>query len=438
MADPWSILGLSADTADEKQVRSAYARLLKVHRPDADPEGFQRLRTAYEQALQWLQRRAASADEDEDWGADDLEAMPEEEAAAPAAAEAPGVPPPLSPSWGEGRAPELPYYLQPPAPKPPVQRRPERDWPREWSYSIESLDRALLDGQRTSDDVAMALKALAADVVECGIPPQALDCILKDAFQGEAGLFGSHTPACLLQWLLLAGCTDLPLEALAELERAGHPTRIVLLVQKLDECLAEVLSPHTADVFFQAAGLVALHQPFVAQSMLRKLEGALATPGYAAKCERLQAGIARGLALRELAPECRTFWLRRLEHPEEACDWKAEAAVQALMNVVVLGPGWVGRPLVQGVVPADVWQKAWQYRWVQTTVFQLVRLCSPHNLRVAGFAVLGGGFLIFGAHLATKVTPDGKRHVPSGRSKVPTELQSRDEKKPEPPQPGGR
>lgn len=48
----WEVLGLPAD-ADKRSVKRQYASLLKRHRPDEDPEGFQRLREAYEQALEW-------------------------------------------------------------------------------------------------------------------------------------------------------------------------------------------------------------------------------------------------------------------------------------------------------------------------------------------------------------------------------------------------
>ncbi|QXI27772.1 J domain-containing protein [Pseudomonas vanderleydeniana] len=49
--DCWSILQL-ADDADERSIKRSYARLLKVTRPDEDAEGFQRLREAYEEALE--------------------------------------------------------------------------------------------------------------------------------------------------------------------------------------------------------------------------------------------------------------------------------------------------------------------------------------------------------------------------------------------------
>lgn len=54
----WAILGLEAD-ADSRSIKRQYATLLKVHRPDEDPSGFQRLREAYEQAMEWSRREPA-------------------------------------------------------------------------------------------------------------------------------------------------------------------------------------------------------------------------------------------------------------------------------------------------------------------------------------------------------------------------------------------
>ncbi|ASW02031.1 J domain-containing protein [Paraburkholderia aromaticivorans] len=48
---PWDVLGIESNS-DERAVRRAYARLLKQQRPDEDAEAFQRLRYAYESALQ--------------------------------------------------------------------------------------------------------------------------------------------------------------------------------------------------------------------------------------------------------------------------------------------------------------------------------------------------------------------------------------------------
>lgn len=56
MTDAFTTLGLSRD-ADERAIKRAYAALLRVHRPDDDPAGFQRINEAYQDALRWRQWR---------------------------------------------------------------------------------------------------------------------------------------------------------------------------------------------------------------------------------------------------------------------------------------------------------------------------------------------------------------------------------------------
>lgn len=53
----WAVLELDAGS-DERAVKRAYARQLKTTRPDADADAFQRLRTAYEYALNELRHHA--------------------------------------------------------------------------------------------------------------------------------------------------------------------------------------------------------------------------------------------------------------------------------------------------------------------------------------------------------------------------------------------
>jgi hypothetical protein len=53
--DCWTVLGLEP-TSDERAVLRAYARKLRETRPEDDPEGFQRLLAAREQALAWRER----------------------------------------------------------------------------------------------------------------------------------------------------------------------------------------------------------------------------------------------------------------------------------------------------------------------------------------------------------------------------------------------
>lgn len=53
----WTILGI-APTKDLRAIKSAYARTLKLHSPETDPQGFQKVRLAYEQAQAWVNSSA--------------------------------------------------------------------------------------------------------------------------------------------------------------------------------------------------------------------------------------------------------------------------------------------------------------------------------------------------------------------------------------------
>lgn len=72
MADgsPFAVLGLDPASCDEAAVKAAYARLVRQHRPDRDPEGFRRIRDAYEACRspfgRWMMAQARGRDEDED------------------------------------------------------------------------------------------------------------------------------------------------------------------------------------------------------------------------------------------------------------------------------------------------------------------------------------------------------------------------------------
>lgn len=56
----WDVLQL-APTTDVRAIKKAYAVLLKQNKPDENPEGFQRLHAAYQQALGWAERHAEAA-----------------------------------------------------------------------------------------------------------------------------------------------------------------------------------------------------------------------------------------------------------------------------------------------------------------------------------------------------------------------------------------
>jgi hypothetical protein len=77
--DPWKLLELDRNTAGEREVKRAYARLLKQYRPEQDPEGFRRVHEAYQAALADLARGVPDLVVENLPGAEGLEEMVEKE-----------------------------------------------------------------------------------------------------------------------------------------------------------------------------------------------------------------------------------------------------------------------------------------------------------------------------------------------------------------------
>lgn len=64
--DPFKLLELDRASSTDADVRRAYAKKLKVTRPDDDPEGFMELRRAFDQAREMLKWDAYYDDDEED------------------------------------------------------------------------------------------------------------------------------------------------------------------------------------------------------------------------------------------------------------------------------------------------------------------------------------------------------------------------------------
>jgi hypothetical protein len=116
---PWSVLGLSPQ-AGESDIKKAYARLLRLNRPDEDPEGFQALVEARDMAMAYARRAAAQK----------RQMTPRDESAAPERVpdRAPGSPAELTAPVREASLPPQPAPAPPalPADAKPIPQTEER------------------------------------------------------------------------------------------------------------------------------------------------------------------------------------------------------------------------------------------------------------------------------------------------------------------------
>ena len=71
MGNPFRVLGLDRN-ADIPQIKRAYAKLLRTHRPDEDAAAFQRLHEAYEACLEQVRWREQGWDDDHEEDAEDV------------------------------------------------------------------------------------------------------------------------------------------------------------------------------------------------------------------------------------------------------------------------------------------------------------------------------------------------------------------------------
>ncbi len=309
MNSPWQILGLDRDSATKKDVKAAYARLIKVHRPEDDPEGFQRVRQAYESALAMIESGV-------------------KEELAPEAAAGPAQP---------FEAPE-----------------------------VESLPPALIEAEleihraRQAGDQAGLEKAVRGLQPLClGLRPGRAGWRLwlgamHRATEGKSSLVAACLPVSQLINELESGTCNITHVVITYWEESGDSDRLVALAQSL---LAD-----KARLQNREAGMAALRLGIVTGFLKPALASALGSFAFPhvdreareALLPKVEEQAAIGNLMIGLRLDQRHFWHQRVRQPGSGWDWTSKEAEDALNYLVrEKGPHWSGYGIVKQIVPAD-------------------------------------------------------------------------------------
>lgn len=351
MNDPWQILILDPNTATEKDVKAAYARLLKQNRPDVDPEGFRRVREAYEAAQALVRERNARGTQPPGYSAE----------AAPGS-ENPEVGPTAAPAFVP------PAFSLPDA----VQESYAEVERAAASGNAEQLEAALMEFQQQCD-VSRVNGVTRNEAIE-------------RACSGNVKLLAAAVPYTILLRLAALGQVHVPhlvLSAWAEEERRG---RVILFGRALLEEARSLATPEGAVLVARVGVMVGLEKPELATSLGNLAYPHLPVDSRAQIMGQLEHEVAVGRIFQEVTVDLRPFWFARLRHADEAHDWNTAYSSNAVDDLVRRNRyTWQGWGIVQHLLPEERWKQVENQLRNQA---QQVAESTPRGSNFPGWAIV--------------------------------------------------
>jgi hypothetical protein len=320
MSDPWQFLILDRNTATERDVKSAYARLLKLHRPDQDPAGFRKLRAAYEAALAEMQSRLASTEPSRHHGLGEAG---------------------LS---GDGRdASGQNRWLYPWESLPPDVRA-----------ELEQLEEAL--SQNEAEKVAAAVSKLEVSWSCANLALRALPHTLAGAFRDRWRSQGLGIANEVLEFLSGKGQTEFCHVVLSFWEEVKDSKRIADFGSYLLNRHALPGAHDLSELMVRVGMMVALTSPELAAGLARAAFPHLGFEDREPIIDGLEEMIAVGKLFSEMHAEARPFWIQLFE-AGAAPDWSSPEARGAVASLAKHHDfEWHGWSLVSQMMPEEVWK----------------------------------------------------------------------------------
>lgn len=318
MIDPWQILILDRHTATEKDVKAAYARLLKQHRPDTDPEGFRRVREAYESALIWLRDRSERPE------VSYVEQPAENQ------------------DEGGGQSGSLPVVFEDlPLPADAQEALAEVEHAA-GAGNVEQLEAALTSFQERCDEGAVSGISRAT--------------ALERAFQGRVKDLAAGVSDAFLLRLMDLGEMNLPHLVISAWVEEENRWRLVQLAEVLQEQARSLSSPDGAMLMSRVGMLIGLEQPETATALANAAYPHLPVDGRAQLMAQLEQEAALGRIFSDVSPEMKPFWFDRVRRGGVDHDWDSQDAMTALEDLITRNRyQWQGWGVVRQLMPEASW-----------------------------------------------------------------------------------
>ncbi|QIF00546.1 J domain-containing protein [Roseimicrobium sp. ORNL1] len=365
MNDPWQILILDRHTATEKDVKAAYARLLKQHRPDSDPEGFRRVRGAYEAALDWLRNRATNYNLPEVSYADAGTTDPN------AAAGTEGK------DGNQGNRLDLPVVFE------------DFPLPADAKEALAEVEHAAQTGN--VEQLEAALKTFQERCEAGSVSGASRTTALERAFNGRINDLASAVTNSFLIRLAELGQTNISHLVISAWQERDDRGRLVQFSRALMDHARTLATPDGAFLLARVGVLTGLEQPEMASTLANAAYPHLPVDARNHLMAQLEQEAALGKIFAEVSPSMKPFWFRRVRQAGEKFDWNSPEARKALNDVIERNRYvWEGWGVVRQLMPPANWALV-EHR-LNNQVQQVHRQTGPK--KVPGWA-LAMGVLFF-------------------------------------------
>ena len=315
---PWQILGLDETTASEQEIKRAYAKLLRMHRPDVDPEGFQRIQAAYKTAMHLVGNRNGT---------------------------------------GEVSHLELPLVSAPNKPADEVE--PVDVLPPEFAEAKSRLEKAVAEKQ--GSELKEALDLFRPIIRENEAARNAWGQLLDQTFNADVETLASLLPSAGVIRLLEAGQSPLAERIMAVWHEQGRTDQLSQMAASLLKRTSGF--PHLEQTLTCArlGILLAFRRPTLAEQLANSVFPQL-PPGRDRDfvMAQIENRLSIGKVFGNLGPVPIQFWEKQLceSGDPSQLDWDTDEARKALHQLAMnASPDWPGFAILHRILPKFYWDR---------------------------------------------------------------------------------